>query len=106
MCFCIFFYGDGVLSNIKEKKGRMKTKLLSKLLGVGLAIGLTFSLGAAFIASPAAQADEMEWGQVNTPSWEDMVILPASDILDYAVGEDEGDVVYAVLELESSSSTA
>jgi len=79
----------------------MKTKLISKILGVGLTLGLTLSLGAAFIAAPAAQADEMEWGLVNTPSWEDMVILPASDILDYAVGEGEGDIVYAVLELQS-----
>ncbi|MDD5511148.1 MAG: hypothetical protein PHI12_10115 [Dehalococcoidales bacterium] len=79
----------------------MKTKLISKILGVGLALGLTLSLGAAFIAAPAAQADEMEWGAVNTPSWDDLVILPASDILDYAVGGDEGDIIYAVLELES-----
>jgi len=79
----------------------MQNKLISKILGVGLALGLTFSLGAAFIASPAAQADEMEWGPVNTPSWDDMVILPASDIIDYAVGEDEGDVIYSVLELSS-----
>ncbi|MDD4985577.1 MAG: hypothetical protein PHQ43_07280, partial [Dehalococcoidales bacterium] len=79
----------------------MKTKLISKILGVGLALGMVFSLGAAFIAAPAAQADEMEWGSVNTPSWDDMVILPASDIIDYAVGGDEGDIIYAVLELTS-----
>ncbi|MDD5511239.1 MAG: hypothetical protein PHI12_10570 [Dehalococcoidales bacterium] len=79
----------------------MKTKLISKILGVGLALGLTLSLGAAFIAAPAVQADEMEWGQVNTPSWEDMVILPGSDIIDYAVGGDEGEIVFAVLELFS-----
>ena len=80
----------------------MKTKLISKILGVGLAIGLVFSLGAAFIAPTAAQADQMEWSPVHTPSWDDLVILPSSDILDYAVGGDEGDVIYAVLELESS----
>ncbi|MDD5511227.1 MAG: hypothetical protein PHI12_10510 [Dehalococcoidales bacterium] len=79
----------------------MKTKLISKILGVGLALGLTLSLGAAFIAAPAAQADEMEWGLVNTPSWDDLVILPASDILDYAVGGEDGDIIYAVLELKS-----
>ncbi|MDD5511236.1 MAG: hypothetical protein PHI12_10555 [Dehalococcoidales bacterium] len=79
----------------------MKTKLISKILGVGLTLGLVFSLGAAFIASPAAQADEMEWGPVGTPSWDDMVILPSSDILDYAVGGDEGDIVYAILELNA-----
>ncbi|MDD4984551.1 MAG: sialidase family protein [Dehalococcoidales bacterium] len=79
----------------------MKTKLISKILGVGLALGMVFSLGAAFIATPVAQADEMEWGAVNTPSWDDLVILPSSDILDYAVGGDEGDIIYAVLELTS-----
>ena len=46
----------------------MKTKLFSKILGVGLAIGLVFALGAAFIPAEEAQADEMEWGQVTTPS--------------------------------------
>ncbi|MFC2024720.1 hypothetical protein ACFLTJ_04035, partial [Chloroflexota bacterium] len=39
----------------------------------------------------------MEWTLENTPSWEDMVILPASDILDYDIGGD-GDTIYAVLE--------
>ena len=79
----------------------MKPKLISKILGVGLAIGLVLSLGAAFIAPPAAQADQMEWSPVNTPSWDDLVILPASDIMDYAVGGDEGDIIYAVLRLYS-----
>ncbi|MDD5509555.1 MAG: hypothetical protein PHI12_01900 [Dehalococcoidales bacterium] len=79
----------------------MKTKLISKILGVGLALGMVLSLGAAFVAAPAAQADEMEWGPVNTPSWDDMFILPSSDILDYAVGGDEGEIIYAVLELSS-----
>jgi len=53
------------------------------------------SLTAAF-AAPAA-AGEMEWTLENTPSWEDMVILPASDILDYDIGGD-GDTIYAILE--------
>ncbi|MDD5511613.1 MAG: hypothetical protein PHI12_12515, partial [Dehalococcoidales bacterium] len=79
----------------------MITKPISKILGVGLAIGLTLSLGAAFITAPTARADEMEWGPVNTPSWDDMFILPSSDILDYAVGGDEGEIIYAVLELSS-----
>src|SRR4030042_3807785 len=43
----------------------------------------------------------MEWGAVTTPSWADLVILPSSDILDYAVGGAEGDIIYAVLELDS-----
>jgi len=79
----------------------MKTKLLSKILGVGLALGLVFAMGTAVIPTDEAQADEMEWGTVTTPSWDDLVILPASDILDYAIGGDEGDIIYAVLELAS-----
>jgi len=39
----------------------------------------------------------MEWTLENTPSWEDMVILPGSDIIDYDIGGD-GDTIYAVLE--------
>ncbi|MFC1957142.1 hypothetical protein ACFLVY_02485, partial [Chloroflexota bacterium] len=39
----------------------------------------------------------MEWTLENTPSWEDLQILPASDILDYDIGGD-GDTIYAVLE--------
>ncbi|MFC2024763.1 hypothetical protein ACFLTJ_04260 [Chloroflexota bacterium] len=73
----------------------MKHKI-SKILGIGLTAGLIFGLIGALFAAPAS-ADLMEWGIVNTPSWEDIVILPASDILDYDIGGD-GDIVYAVLE--------
>jgi len=74
----------------------MKTKLFSKILGVGLAIGLIFALGAAVIPAEEAKADEMEWGEVTTPSWADHVIEPGSDIFDYAVGAEDGSVVYAL----------
>ena len=72
----------------------MKTKLLSKILGVGLAVGLVFALGATVIPAGEARADQMEWGKVNTPSWEDNVIAPGTDIFDYAVGPD-GETIYA-----------
>ena len=86
---------------LKEDKYRsMKNKRISKILGWGLSSGLIFASVAAIFASPVA-ADEMEWGIVNTPSWEDLVILPASDILDYDIGGD-GDIIYAVLAIDSN----
>ena len=69
------------------------------ILGIGLTAGLVFASLAAVFAAPAT-AGEMEWTLTNTPSWEDMVILPASDILDYDIGGD-GDTIYAVLEIVS-----
>ncbi|MFC1956736.1 WD40/YVTN/BNR-like repeat-containing protein [Chloroflexota bacterium] len=74
----------------------MKTKKLKGVLGIGLSAGLVFTLIGTIFASPVS-ADLMEWGIVNTPSWEDYEIFPNSDILDYAVGGD-GDTVYAVLQ--------
>ena len=68
----------------------MKTKYVSKILGIGLAIGLVFAL---LPLGPVA-AGEMEWGKVTTPSWADEVIEPGSDIYDYAVGPD-GDTIIA-----------
>ncbi|MFC1956686.1 WD40/YVTN/BNR-like repeat-containing protein [Chloroflexota bacterium] len=71
-------------------------KRISKILGIGLSAGLLFGLIGAVFAAPVS-ADLMEWGIVNTPSWEDLQILPSSDILDYDIGGD-GDIIYAVLE--------
>jgi hypothetical protein len=71
----------------------MKSKI-SKILGIGLTAGLVFGLIGALFAAPVS-ADLMEWGIVNTPSWEDNVIEPGSDIYDYAVGPD-GDTIVAV----------
>ena len=72
-------------------------KRISKILGIGMTTGLIFGLVGALFAAPAS-ADLMEWGIVNTPSWEDMVILPQSDILDYDIGGD-GDTIFVALEL-------
>jgi hypothetical protein len=77
----------------------MKSRI-SKILGIGLSSGLVLGLIGALFAAPAS-ADLMEWGIVNTPSWEDLVILPASDILDYDIGGD-GDTIYAVLDMISA----
>ena len=85
------------VNSLKELiKGKMNTRILSKFLGVGLAIGLVFSLGAAFVQPDEAQADEMEWGTVNTPSWDDLVIEPGSDIFDYVAAGEDGSTVYAL----------
>ncbi|MBE9512435.1 MAG: hypothetical protein IMY77_00005, partial [Chloroflexi bacterium] len=75
----------------------MKTKRISKLLGWGLSIAVVLSLGLA--ALPVGAQGEMEWAEVTTPSWEDEVIAPGSDIFDYAIGSDDGDIVYALGEV-------
>ena len=68
---------------------------ISKILGIGLSAGLIFTLIGAVFAGPVS-ADLMEWGIVNTPSWEDNVIVPGADIYDYAVGGEDGNTIYAV----------
>ena len=72
----------------------MNNKKISKILGWGLSTGLVFASLAALFATPAA-AGEMEWTLENTPSWEDHVILPGSDIFDWDVAVTDGDTVYA-----------
>ena len=44
----------------------------------------------------AASADSSEWSRVSTPTDEDLVILPGSDIIDYAVAGYSGDTLYAI----------
>ena len=78
----------------------MRFGRFNKFLGIGLTAGLVVASLAAVFAVPAV-AGEMEWTLENTPSWEDMVILPGSDILDYDIGGD-GDIIYAVLEVDES----
>jgi len=78
----------------------MKIKRLKGVLGVGLSAGLVIASLAAVFAVPAV-ASEMEWSLENTPSWDDMVILPSSDILDYDIGGD-GDTIFAVLAVDVS----
>ena len=79
----------------------MKIKSLKGALGIGLTAGLVVSSLAAVFTSPAV-AGEMEWTRENTPSWDDMLILPSSDILDYDIGPD-GDIIYAVLAVNEAA---
>jgi hypothetical protein len=72
----------------------MKGKI-SKILGIGLSAGLILGLIGAVFAAPVS-ADLMKWGIVNTPSWEDNVIVPGADIYDYAVGGEDGNTIHAV----------
>jgi hypothetical protein len=75
----------------------VKTKRISKLLGWGLSIAVVLSLGLA--ALPVGAQGEMEWAEVTTPSWEDEVIAPGTDIYDYAIGSDDGSIVFALGEV-------
>ena len=44
----------------------------------------------------AAAAAPSEWSRVSTPTDDDLVILPGSDIIDYAVAGCSGDTLYAI----------
>jgi len=44
----------------------------------------------------AAAAAPSEWSRVSTPTDDDLVILPGSDIIDYAVAGYSGDTLYAI----------
>ncbi len=68
---------------------------LARVVSVGIALGLVIGLiGAGFVGADPAK--ESEWDDVATPSKEDMVILPDSDILDFDMGPD-GEVIYAIV---------
>jgi len=47
----------------------------------------------------------VEWSSINTPSWEDGVILPGNDILDYDISGADGSVIYVVAEVDRDCST-
>jgi photosystem II stability/assembly factor-like uncharacterized protein len=81
----------------------MKNKI-SRVLGIGLSAGLVFGLIGALFAAPVS-ADQMKWTIVNTPSWEDGVILPGNDIIDYDISGDDGSVIYVVAEVDRECST-
>ena len=67
---------------------------LARVVYVGIALALVIGLiGAGFVG--ASPAKESEWDDVSTPSKDDKVILPDSDILDFDMGPD-GEVIYAV----------
>jgi hypothetical protein len=81
----------------------MKNKILSQALGLGLTAGLILTLGAAILPAATAGAQGIqEWDTVNTPSWQDNVIAPGTDIYDYAVGGEDGNIIYAVGEVNTA----
>jgi len=78
----------------------MKNKI-SKILGVGLTTVLAVASGMAFLpAANVAQASpgQLYWETIGTPSRFNNVIVPGSDIWDFAVAPD-GDTVYAIGEI-------
>ncbi|MCK5212587.1 MAG: hypothetical protein KAQ74_01585, partial [Dehalococcoidia bacterium] len=55
------------------------------------------ALALTLCASPVLAADDTsEWSKVSTPTEEDLVILPGSDIIDYAVAGPYGTTLYAI----------
>ncbi|MCK5585675.1 hypothetical protein KAJ02_06350, partial [Candidatus Bipolaricaulota bacterium] len=55
------------------------------------------ALALTLCASPVLAADDTsEWSKVSTPTEEDLVILPGSDIIDYAVAGPYGMTLYAI----------
>ena len=78
----------------------MKSNLISKMLGIGVAASTVIALaGALFTAAPVA-ADTTKWTTINTPSWEDGVILPANNILDYDISGEDGNTIYVIAEVD------
>src|SRR5512137_786289 len=80
----------------------MKSKLISKILGIGVAASTVIALGGSFLVAAPAAADTTKWSSIETPSWTDGVILPASDILDYDISGDDGNTIYVIAEVDRS----
>ena len=72
-----------------------KGKWLSRALHVTIA--LSFILGALVVA-PSVSADPgtSKWEKQGTPTEDDKVILPGSDIIDFDVTGSDGMTVYAI----------
>jgi len=71
-----------------------RKKWLARVMYIGVALALAVSLiGVAAVGADPAK--HSEWDDVSTPSEDDFVILPDSDILDFDMGPD-GEVIYAV----------
>jgi hypothetical protein len=74
-------------------------KKLTRIMGVALATVMVLSLCVAFVPvnqAAAIEDDFLEWNKTSTPSKTDLVLLPCSDIYDFAVGGDDGSIVYAI----------
>ena len=70
----------------------------AKAMYIALALTLAFSLAAVAIAPATVNAySETQWSKVRSPSYDDMVIQPGTDIISFAASAD-GETVYAVLD--------
>jgi hypothetical protein len=65
---------------------------------IALALTLAFSLAAVAISPSGVDAyTETQWSKVSTPSIDDFVIQPGTDVISFAASAD-GDVIYAVVD--------
>jgi hypothetical protein len=65
---------------------------------IALALTLAFSLAAVAISPSGVNAySETQWSKVTTPSIDDFVIQPGTDVISFAASAD-GEVVYAVVD--------
>ena len=65
---------------------------------IALALALAFSLAAVAIAPAQVNAyGETKWSKVSTPSMDDLVIQPGTDIIDFAASAD-GETIYAIID--------
>ena len=84
------------------------TKTISwpaKAMYIALALALAFSLAAIAIAPTTVDAyKETQWSKVTTPSIDDFVIQPGTDVIDFAASAD-GDIIYAILDGELDCDT-
>jgi len=70
----------------------------AKAMYIALALALAFSLAAVTIAPSQVNAySETQWNKVTSPSYDDLVIQPGTDIIDFAASAD-GETVYAILD--------
>jgi len=66
-------------------------------LGRHMARALLIALAMTIVGTPTAiSADSSEWSRVSTPTEDDLVILPGSDVIDFAVAGCAGDTLYAI----------
>jgi hypothetical protein len=92
-----FQYTSSVAYEHRVYEFRIPLNEVAASMGAQIRYGFGCYGTVAVMPTATHSACGMEWGIVNTPSWEDLVIVPGSDILDYDIGGDD-DTIYAVLE--------
>jgi len=77
------------------------TKTISwpaRAMYIALALALAFSLVAVVLAPAKVDAyKETQWSKVTTPSIDDLVLQPGTDVISFAASAD-GDIIYAILD--------